>query len=129
MESYFLPVLFTETERKNYIKWALKKEKILMPTAVITILIDLFVAIETVFFLLQIQEITPYFSAWISSWGTAVTNISYFLAIFLTILIIKPLDLILDLIYKKPNEPKMIKLTPIKLFKLIGRKEKRRSVD
>ena len=38
-ESYELPVLFTDDECKAYAAWGMKKEKVLMPFALITILI------------------------------------------------------------------------------------------
>ena len=38
-ENYELPVLFTEEERKAYASWGIKKEKLLMPLAIATILI------------------------------------------------------------------------------------------
>ena len=38
-ENYELPVLFTEEERKAYASWGIKKEKLLMPFAIATILI------------------------------------------------------------------------------------------
>lgn len=39
-------------------------------------------------------------------------KVSGVLALVLTVLVIKPLDVILDFIYKKPEEPKMVTLTP-----------------
>ena len=36
-ESYELPVLFTDDECKAYAAWGMKKEKVLMPFALITI--------------------------------------------------------------------------------------------
>ena len=38
-ERYELPVLFTEEERNTYVAWGIKKEKVLMPFAIATILI------------------------------------------------------------------------------------------
>ena len=38
-ESYELPVLFTDDECKAYAAWGMKKEKVLMPFALITMLI------------------------------------------------------------------------------------------
>lgn len=46
-EKYYLPVLYTEEERKKYAEWGIKKERFLMPFAVITIIVDLIVIIET----------------------------------------------------------------------------------
>ena len=38
-ERYELPVLFTEEERNTYAAWGIKKEKVLMPFAIATVLI------------------------------------------------------------------------------------------
>ena len=38
-ESYELQVLFTEEERNTYADWGIKKEKVLMPFAIATVLI------------------------------------------------------------------------------------------
>ena len=38
-ENYELPVLFTEEERNAYAAWGIKKEKVLIPFAIATVLI------------------------------------------------------------------------------------------
>ena len=38
-ERYELPILFTEEERNTYAAWGIKKEKVLMPFAIATVLI------------------------------------------------------------------------------------------
>jgi len=111
-EKYYLPVLFTEEERKRYAEWGIKKEKVLVPFALITILIDLFVLIGTGVYLFAVREQEPYFTIYLSIWGPFITEFAYGIAILLTVLIIKPLDLILDKIFKKPQEAKMLYLTP-----------------
>ena len=55
-EKYYLPVLYTEEERKKYAEWGIKKERFLMPFAVITIIVDLIVIIETGVVLFKIRE-------------------------------------------------------------------------
>lgn len=112
MERCDLPVLFTENEREKYVGWALKKERVLLPTAVLTILLDALVLLGTVFYLWEMRTEHAYFSMWMSRWGGVVMKVSGVLALVLTGLVIKPLDVILDLIYKKPEEPKMVTLTP-----------------
>lgn len=112
MERYDLPVLFTENEREKYVDWALKKEKILFPTAVLAALLDVFVLLGTVFYLWEMRTEHAYFFMWTSQWGDIVMKVSGVLALVLTGLVIKPLDVILDFIYKKPEEPKMVTLIP-----------------
>lgn len=111
-EKYYLPVLYTEEERKKYAEWGIKKERFLMPFAVITIIVDLIVIIETGVVLFKIREREPYFSAFLSTYGGLINDIAYGVAIVLTALLIKPLDMILDMVYKKPQEPQMLCLTP-----------------
>lgn len=114
MEKYDLPVRFTEEERKNYAKWGCKKEKVLVPFAIVTVAIDIIVVLATAVYLFAVREKEPYFLSWMSTWGTAVSTISYGIALFFTGLILKPLDMVLDKIYKKPNPPKSICLSPRK---------------
>ena len=48
----------------------------------------------------------------IKIYGGLINDIAYGVAIVLTALLIKPLDMILDMVYKKPQEPQMLCLTP-----------------
>ena len=91
-ETYHLPVLYTEDERSSYAVWGIKKEKLLLPFAVVTIIIDAFVLCATVVYLFVVQRQTPAFSVWISCWGGLVGDVSYGVALVLTVLILKPLD-------------------------------------
>ena len=91
-ETYHLPVLYTEDERSSYAAWGIKKEKLLLPFAVVTIIIDAFVLCATVVYLLAVRRQTPAFSVWISCWGGLVGDVSYGVALVLTVLILKPQD-------------------------------------
>ncbi len=91
-EKYYLPVLFTEEERRRYAEWGIKKEKALLPFAVITIMLDLLVLLGTLAYFLMVREKEPFFSAYIAAWGGSVTKVAYGVAIVLTILIVKPLS-------------------------------------
>lgn len=48
-----------------------------MPFAVITIIVDLIVIIETGVVLFKIREIEPYFSAFLSTYGGLINDIAY----------------------------------------------------
>ncbi len=74
-ETYYLPVLYTEEERKKYAEWGIKKEKFLMPFAVVTIIIDLIVIVGTVVVLFKIREREPYFSAFLSTYGALIVKV------------------------------------------------------
>ena len=111
-ETYHLPILYTEDERSSYAAWGIKKEKLLLPFAVATILIDAFVLCATVVYLLAVRRQTPAFSVWISCWGGLVGDVSYGVALVLTVLILKPLDWLFDKIMHRPEEPKMLQVTP-----------------
>lgn len=111
-EQYDLPVLFTENEREKYVSWALKKEKVLLPMAVLAGLVDVLVLLAAVCYLWNTRTENAYFSIWMSRWGAVVMKAFGVLALVLTGLVLKPLDVILDHIYKKPEEPKMVTLLP-----------------
>lgn len=111
-EIYYLPVSFTKEENEAYAKWGLKKEKFLVPMIIITILIDILVIVGTVIFLLGVRSEVSGFYMWMQLWSSTVVRFSYILAVVLTLLIIKPMDIILDFVFKRPSEPKFITLTP-----------------
>lgn len=60
-ETYHLPVLYTEDERSSYAAWGIKKEKLLMPFAIVTIIIDAFVLCATVVYLFEVQRRSRHF--------------------------------------------------------------------
>lgn len=111
-ETYHLPVLYTEDERSSYAAWGIKKEKLLMPFAIVTIIIDAFVLCATVVYLFEVQRQKPAFSVWLSCWGGVVGDVSYGVALVLTVLILKPLDWLFDKIMHRPEQPKMLQVTP-----------------
>ena len=80
-ETYHLPVLYTEDERSSYAAWGIKKEKLLMPFAIVTIIIDAFVLCATVVYLFEVQRQKPAFSVWrCLLWCGAGLDGSYFKA-------------------------------------------------
>lgn len=111
-ETYHLPILYTEDERSSYAAWGIKKEKLLMPFAIVTIIIDAFVLCATVVYLFEVQRQKPAFSVWLSCWGGVVGDVSYGVALVLTVLILKPLDWLFDKIMHRPEQPKMLQVTP-----------------
>lgn len=111
-EYYNLPVRFTEEERSRYAAWGMKKEKLLRPYAVIAILIDLVIMACTALYILGLarREGGVYANlvatgAWISAAGETAVAI----LIFLTI---KPVDMLCDKIFKKPQDSRMLRLEP-----------------
>lgn len=125
-EYYKLPILFNEEERENYARWGIKKSKTLIPFATITILIDLVVTIVVLLYFLGFFDGSHNLNIHLSAFGGFTINFLYNIAIILTIIIIKPIDWILDLIFKKPKEPKMLRLEPTPqgvAYKLIRKKD------
>lgn len=111
-EYYNLPVRFTEEEREHYAAWGIKKEKTLAPFSIILILIDLTVTACTVLYLLGLlqNESGVYVrlvadSKWLAAAGE-------FGVLVLSFLIIKPLDMLCDKIFKKPKDSRMLRLEP-----------------
>ena len=111
-ETYHLPILYTEDEAQQLRRVGHKKENCCCRSPFTTILIDAFVLCATVVYLFVKQRQTPAFSVWISCWGGLVGDVSYGVALVLTVLILKPLDWLLDKIMHRPEEPKMPGVTP-----------------
>ena len=110
-ESYELPVLFTEEERKAYAAWGIKKEKVLMPFAVITILIYLAAAVLVVGKVWGVRE-SDHLLFQMLVLGDGIPELTGALAVFMTILLLGPLNFILDKLWKKPAEPLCLCVVP-----------------
>ena len=63
-ESYELQVLFTEEERNTYADWGIKKEKVLMPFAIATVLIYV---VTAAFVSSSCWKFCPSRAAWVPS--------------------------------------------------------------
>lgn len=103
-ECYELPVFFTEAERKAYASWGMKKEKVMIPFAVATILIYIAAA---AFVGMRVWGVREDDHLWFqilvqSHW---IGDITGALAIGMTILLLGPIDWLLDKIWKKPAAP------------------------
>ncbi len=103
-ECYELPVLFTEEERKAYADWGMKKEKALMPFAAATVLIYIVAAVLVGWRVWGIREEDHLWFQILeqSHWIGDITGV---LAICMTIVLLGPLNLLLDRIWKKPVDP------------------------
>ena len=111
-EHYNLPVLFTEEERQRYAAWGIKKEKTLLPFGMIAAIIEVLGLTALVIYLLGVRSQNPYFSAYLSTWGDFVGSVQFGAVLIVTFLILKPLDMLFDLIFKKPADPKMLRIEP-----------------
>ena len=101
-EKYELPIRFTEEQRKKYAEWGIKKGKVLMPMAAVTIGIDLLTVLWVVGRVWLIRESDPIWFQIICQ-NDGIGEISSTIAIILTFLILKPIDLILDKIWLRPE--------------------------
>ena len=101
-EKYELPIRFTEEQRKKYAEWGIKKGKVLMPMAAVTIGIDLLTVLWVVGRVWLIRESDPIWFQIICR-NDGIGEISSTIAIILTFLILKPIDLILDKIWHRPE--------------------------
>ena len=101
-EKYELPIRFTEEQRKKYVEWGIKKGKVLMPMAAVTIGIDLLTVLWVVGRVWLIRESDPIWFQIICQ-NDGIGEISSTIAIILTFLILKPIDLILDKIWHRPE--------------------------
>ena len=109
-EHYNLPILFTEEERQRYAAWGIKKEKTLLPFGIIAAIIEVLGVTALVIYLLGVRSREPYFSTFLSTWGNVIGSVSYWVTLAAMILVLKPLALLFDLIFKKPADPKMLHL-------------------
>lgn len=109
--TYELPVLFTEEERKAYAAWGMKKEKVLLPFAMITILIYLAAAVLVVLKVWGVRE-SDHLLFQMLVIGDWIPELTGALAVLMTILLLGPLNAILDKIWKKPAEPLWMCVTP-----------------
>ena len=89
-EKYELPIRFTEEQRKKYAEWGIKKGKVLMPMAAVTIGIDLLTVLWVVGRVWLIRESDPIWFQIICQ-NDGIGEISSTIAIILTFLILKPI--------------------------------------
>lgn len=127
-ESYELPVLFTEEERKAYAAWGIKKEKVLMPFAVVTVLIYAVTAAFVVMKVWGVRE-SDHVLFQMLVLGDWIPELTGALAVLMTILLLGPLNFILDKLWRKPAEPMILIVEPegtnVKIRKSrTGREEK-----
>lgn len=111
-EEYRLPVQFSKEERAQYAAWGIKKNKVETPLIVAVICIDLTVTILTLLFLTESLGSLSELNWFLRAWGDKVSDVTYVLVILLSILAIKPLDLLLDWIFGKPKPPRVLVLEP-----------------
>ena len=86
-EKYELPIRFTEEQRKKYAEWGIKKGKVLMPMAAVTIGIDLLTVLWVVGRVWLIRESDPIWFQIICQ-NDGIGEISSTIAIILTFLIL-----------------------------------------
>lgn len=111
-EEYRLPVQFSKEERAQYAAWGIKKNKTETPFIVAVICIDLAVTILTLLSLTESLGSLSELNWFLRAWGDKVSDVTYVLVILLSILAIKPLDLLLDWIFGKPKPPRVLVLEP-----------------
>lgn len=111
-EFYNLPVLFTETERERYAEWGIKKEKTIMPLAILAISLDALLLIGMGLYLFGMIDRVPSIFIFMKTQGNLLGVISNCSFMLISLLIIKPLDMLLDKIYGRPLDPRMLRLEP-----------------
>ena len=110
-ESYELQVLFTEEERNTYADWGIKKEKVLMPFAIATVLIYVVTAAFVVMKVWGVRD-SDHVLFQMLVLGDWIPELTGVLAVLMTILLLGPLNFILDKIWKKPEEPMTLIIEP-----------------
>ena len=97
-ESYELQVLFTEEERNTYADWGIKKEKVLMPFAIATVLIYVVTAAFVVMKVWGVRD-SDHVLFQMLVLGDWIPELTGVLAVLMTILLLGPLNFILDKIH------------------------------
>ena len=110
-ESYELPVLFTDDECKAYAAWGMKKEKVLMPFAIATVLIYVVTAAFVVMKVWGVRD-SDHVLFQMLVLGDWIPELTGVLAVLMTILLLGPLNFILDKIWKKPAESMTLIVEP-----------------
>ena len=110
-ESYELQVLFTEEERNTYADWGIKKEKVLMPFAIATVLIYVVTAAFVVMKVWGVRD-SDHVLFQMLVLGDWIPELTGTLAVLMTILLLGPLNYILDKLWKKPAEPMTLIVEP-----------------
>ena len=110
-ENYELPVLLTEEGRKAYASWGIKKEKALMPFVIATILIY---AVTAAFVVMKVWGVrdSDHVLFQMLVLGDWIPELTGTLAVLMTILLLGPLNYILDKLWKKPAEPMTLIVEP-----------------
>lgn len=111
-EYYNLPVQFSEEERQQYVAWALKKEKTLKPFFTIVVLVDLSILIGTLLYFVGALDALPFLGGVMQTTGDLIPSLVNILFGVTLFLIIKPLDMLCDKLFKRPQESRMLRLEP-----------------
>lgn len=109
MESYELPVKFTEEEKTAYAAWGMKKEKVLVPFGIVAAFIYLLAAVCIVTRVWGVREEEHLWFQIIVQSGW-MEEACYVLAVIMTILILGPLNWILDRIWGRPAESEWLRI-------------------
>lgn len=109
-ESYEIPIFFTEQQSEAYAAWGIKKEKVLLPFAAVTVLIDIAAIIFTAIKVWGIRE-SDHLMFQILVQSEWIGKIADFLAIGMTVLLLGPINYLLDKIWKKPQDPMWLRIT------------------
>lgn len=111
-EYYNLPVLFTEEERCQYAQWGMKKEKVEGPTILIAGISFLVISVFAVQYIVKIFELQPGILGYILIFLCLLTVASPVIAFLVGVLVMIPMDKILDKMFGKPKDPRMLRLEP-----------------
>ncbi len=111
-EYYNLPVRFTEEEREAYAAWGIKKEKTLKPYAVVILGFDLFLMACQALYLLNLAGRHGGFYANVVASGQWLSTLGEVAMLIFMALTIKPVDMLLDKLYKRPAGSRMVRLEP-----------------
>lgn len=111
-EYYNLPVLYNEEERAQYAVWGMKKNKVSFLYTISMLISMAIVMTITFLYYMNVGRRDGQFYVFINTVGPLVNNVAYAAILILWAMLFKPIDWILDWIWKRPDEPRMLRLEP-----------------
>ncbi len=111
-EYYNLPILFSDEEREQYAAWGRKKVKLFTPYAIIITIVALFLLIGPLLLLFHVVDDIGWIGRFLRFNAERLSYVYDFSLSLLLFLTIKPLDMFFDKVFKKPRDPRMLRIEP-----------------
>ncbi len=112
IETYDLPILFSEEERRRYAQWGIKREKFATPLMVLVLVLDLVLVVGTLLYLIGFLKQMPGLFLFLTRQTPFFTLVGNALFVVVSLFVYKPLELLFDLLHGRPDDPRTLRLVP-----------------